>query len=106
MFGGTRLTAATRSPPTASVRLRRSVVVVTIWMRSCARPGDADASQAAMSAQRNAIVAAAGKDHAALPCSSALAARTQMLFGIRQWTFFSVSEIAPTRQSIATLASP
>ena len=31
---------------------------------------------------------------------------TQMLFGIRQWTFFSVSDIAPTRQSIATLASP
>ena len=30
----------------------------------------------------------------------------QMLFGIRQWTFFSVSETAPTRQSIATLASP
>ena len=31
---------------------------------------------------------------------------TQMLFGITQWTFFSVSEIAPTRQSIATLARP
>jgi hypothetical protein len=31
---------------------------------------------------------------------------TQMLFGIKQWTFFSVSDIAPTRQSIATLASP
>jgi hypothetical protein len=29
-----------------------------------------------------------------------------MLFGITQWTFFSVSETAPTRQSIATLASP
>jgi hypothetical protein len=31
---------------------------------------------------------------------------TQILFGIRQWTFFSESDIAPTRQSIATLASP
>src|SRR5262249_40680346 len=30
----------------------------------------------------------------------------QMLFGITQWTFFSASEMAPTRQSIATLASP
>ena len=30
----------------------------------------------------------------------------QMVFGITQWTFFSASEIAPTRQSIATLASP
>ena len=31
---------------------------------------------------------------------------TKMLFGITQWTFFSVSEIAPTRQSMATLARP
>ena len=50
---GTRLTAATRSPPTASVRLRKSVVVVTTWMRSCANPGDAKANQAAMRAKRN-----------------------------------------------------
>ena len=105
MVGGTRLTAAIRSPPTASVRLRKSVVVVTIWIRSCANPDDASASHAAMSAPRNAIDAAAGKGHAALRC---LGQRllTQMLFGIRQCTFFSVSEIAPTRQSIATLASP
>ena len=31
---------------------------------------------------------------------------TKMLLGIKQCTFFSVSEIAPTRQSMATLASP
>jgi hypothetical protein len=31
---------------------------------------------------------------------------TKMLLGNRQWTFFSLSEIAPTRQSMATLASP
>ena len=55
MFAGTRLTAATRSPPTASVRLRRSVVVVTTWMRSWAYPGDAKAKQAAMRAKRNAM---------------------------------------------------
>jgi len=30
----------------------------------------------------------------------------KMLFGMRQCTFFSLSEIAPTRQSMATLASP
>jgi len=30
----------------------------------------------------------------------------QMLFGITQWMFFSLSEIAPTRQSMAMLASP
>jgi hypothetical protein len=29
-----------------------------------------------------------------------------MLLGMMQWMFFSVSEIVPTRQSIATLASP
>ncbi len=40
------------------------------------------------------------------PSVSASALATQMLFGIRQWTFFSVSDTAPTRQSIATLASP
>jgi hypothetical protein len=34
------------------------------------------------------------------------AAALHMLLGITQWTFFSVSEIAPTRQSIATLARP
>src|SRR5262245_3004422 len=28
-----------------------------------------------------------------------------MLFGITQWTFFSMSDTAPTRQSIAMLAS-
>src|SRR4051794_13381150 len=62
MFGGTRLTTATRSPPTASVRLRRSVVVVTTWMRSCANPGvtqsvvqsAAQANHAATRAKRNA----------------------------------------------------
>jgi hypothetical protein len=36
MAAGTRLIASTRSPPTASTRLRKSVVVVTIWMRPCA----------------------------------------------------------------------
>jgi hypothetical protein len=34
------------------------------------------------------------------------AAVRQRLLGIRQCTFFSVSETAPTRQSMATLASP
>jgi hypothetical protein len=29
-----------------------------------------------------------------------------MLLGSKQWTFFSVSAIAPTRQSMATLARP
>src|SRR3954465_10092398 len=47
MLAGTRLMAATRSPPTASVRLRRSVVVVTTWMRSCASPGEARPIQTA-----------------------------------------------------------
>src|SRR4051794_33114349 len=47
MLGGTRLVAATSSPPTASVRLRKSVVVVTIWIRFRARPGDARPMQAA-----------------------------------------------------------
>src|SRR6185295_15737517 len=47
MLAGARLMAETRSPPTASVRLRRSVVVVTTWMRSCADPGDARLIQAA-----------------------------------------------------------
>src|ERR1041384_1024905 len=46
MFGDTRLIAVTRSPPTASVRLRRSVVVVTTAMRSCANAGGASASTA------------------------------------------------------------
>jgi hypothetical protein len=30
----------------------------------------------------------------------------QMLFGIKQCTFFSAPHTSPTRQSIATLASP
>src|SRR5712691_10366065 len=44
MFGGTRLIASTRSPPTASARLRRSVVVVTMRSRSCARLAEASNS--------------------------------------------------------------
>ena len=59
-----------------------------------------------MSAQRNTMVRHEEGPLRPFRFSSALAAATQMLFGIRQWTFFSVSEIAPTRQSIATLASP
>src|SRR4029077_12227600 len=69
MFGGTRLTAATRSPPTASVRLRRSVVVVTTWTRSCAIPGEARTHSAIMKAKRNAIDLGMdlGKERAAKP---------------------------------------
>src|SRR5436305_8753146 len=55
MLAGARLTAATRSPPTASVRLRKSVVVVTTSIRSCASPGVAKPMQAATSAARNII---------------------------------------------------
>src|SRR5262245_24448370 len=39
-------------------------------------------------------------------CDLSHLGRCQMLFGMRQWMFFSVSEIAPTRQSIAMLAKP
>src|SRR6185295_14287784 len=66
MLGGTRLTAATRWPPTASVRLRRSVVVVTTGMRSCANAGDASARNAPMSAPRNTLMAASALDPDAL----------------------------------------
>src|SRR3954468_15130983 len=53
MVAGARLNAATRSPPTASAKLRKSVVVVTTWMRSCATAGSAEASHVAMTANRN-----------------------------------------------------
>jgi hypothetical protein len=35
------------------VRLRKSVVVVTTWMRSCANPGETKASQTATKVERN-----------------------------------------------------
>src|ERR1043166_4785436 len=58
MLAGARLIAATRSPPTASVRLRKSVVVVTTWMRSCASPGDARTIQAATRPRRKTMALA------------------------------------------------
>src|SRR5450759_3525857 len=48
MAGGTMLVTSTRSPPTASTRLLRSVVVVTTVRRCCARafcPGAASVSK-------------------------------------------------------------
>ena len=56
-----------RSPPTASVRLRRSVVVVTTWMRSCANPGEARLSQRTVKARRNCMRLAMRKGRAMQP---------------------------------------
>src|SRR5262249_2499500 len=55
MLGGTRLIATILSPPTASARLRRSVVVVSTWRRSCANPGEARIPSATTKAKRNAM---------------------------------------------------
>src|SRR3954447_9028072 len=52
MVAGARLVAAIRLPPTASARLRNTVVVATIWMRSRAKPGDIKPTQAAIRAKR------------------------------------------------------
>src|SRR4051812_3322800 len=71
MLAGTRLTATMRSPPTASVRLRKSVVVVTTWRRCCANAGDSNASRAARTAKRNTmdgLEMRKGSREAALPC--------------------------------------
>src|ERR1051326_9026426 len=70
MPAGTRLTASTGSPPPASARLRKSVVVVTPWMRCCANPGDSKPSQMAMTARRSTIHNNEGPRGAALPCVS------------------------------------
>src|SRR4051794_16331255 len=50
MVGGTRLTTSTRSPPTASTRLLRSVVVVTTRSRSCASLDEVSARYSAAQA--------------------------------------------------------
>src|SRR5437763_12161821 len=72
MLAGTRLATAIRSPPTASVRLRRSVVVATTWMRSCANPGEARLSQRTVKARRNCMRLAMRKGRAMRPSLSDL----------------------------------
>ena len=92
------LETATRSPPTARARLARSVVVATRRSLACASAG----SETAMHATANHAMGIAARIGAA----STYFGVFHRLFGIRQWTFFSVSDTAPTRQSIATLARP
>ena len=62
-------TATTRSPPTASVRLRRSVVVVTTWMRSCAHAGRGRARTRQVRAERKTMDLQKEGPRSGPPCS-------------------------------------
>src|SRR5262249_5675578 len=107
---GTRPVATTRSPPTASARLLRSGVggddgeTLFGLRRRAARDQERDGESEVLPRRQD-----GGAD--VLPMSHPPARRPhlavcQMLFGMTQWTCFSASEMAPTRQSIAALASP